>query len=124
MSGKPRRNAKAVDGLNPVEVLGDEAGLVGLKRPDEVPLAGILRMHRTKVHDLLHPFLNVVFPERPLTAGIGLLAGLDGKGLPDGNEPDGARRPARRTLRGRKFTPHPFQSFGQSRLEFAHDAFS
>ena len=24
MSGKPRRNAKAVDGLNPVEVLGDE----------------------------------------------------------------------------------------------------
>ena len=124
MSGKPGRNAKAVDGLNPVEVLGDEAGLVGLKWPDEVPLAGILRMRRTKVHDLLHPFLNVVFPERPLTAGVSLLAGLDGKGLPDGNEPDGTRRPARRTLRSRKFTPHPFQSFGQSRLEFAHDAFS
>jgi hypothetical protein len=47
--------------MNPVEALGGEAGLVALKRPDEMPL------ERWKLAHLFERFLHIVLAECALT---------------------------------------------------------
>lgn len=61
---------QAVDGVNPVEVLGHAAGFVALDGADAVPLQA--SMGRTAQScNFVHGFLDVVFTEGALSAGVG-----------------------------------------------------
>ena len=77
-----RRHPLAFNRMHPVEMLGDWSRLVGLNRTDEMPLQGPRCVCRTGRH-LGQRFLQVVFPEVPLTAGRQGKDGIGPEGLAD-----------------------------------------
>jgi hypothetical protein len=96
LPGQALGDLQAVDGVGPVEVLGDQAGLVALDRADAVPLQRQVGQQR----HLLHRLLDVVLPERRLPHGVRLAHRLGAEGLGHRQQRDFVHRALRpRTAR-------------------------
>jgi twitching motility protein PilT len=67
----------AIQAVQPMEMLGDDAGLVALQGADEVPFQGQVGQG----FDLGQGFLRVTFAEQPLPGGMRLPDRLGGKSL-------------------------------------------
>jgi twitching motility protein PilT len=69
--GKALRNSQLIDGMYPVESLGNQARLVGLQRTDEMPV----KPQRPQLVDLGKALLNIAFAKSALAGGCQLTYG-------------------------------------------------
>ena len=92
-----------VDGMHPVELLGDQLRLVRLQRADEMPFD--LAAQISQFSDLRDRFLHVVFAERALAGVEGGAHVFGGKGLRDREQRD--RRGIARSVRRRLYDALP-----------------
>lgn len=77
--------------MNPVKVLGHQAGFVALDRADAMPLQGQV----AQLGDFLHRFLDVVFTKGGLPGGKGGLHGIRAKSFGHRQQMDAVLRAAR-----------------------------
>ncbi len=104
--GEPPRMGDIAEPVDPVEVLGDEAGLVGLDPPDEVPLDVRVREGQLFLNGLLH----IALAEGALTGRDERAHGLGGMALAHRDKRDGVGLATRALAGGRDTRADPLET--------------
>jgi hypothetical protein len=88
--GQALRDLQPIHRMHPVKLLGHHAGLVGLQRPDQMPLGA--RHEVGQGRDLLEGLLHIVLAKAALTRGVHRAHRGFREGLADSQQRDRAHR--------------------------------